>query len=96
MSYVLNFIVEILLILTYDLCSADHTINDYTFYVMWVVGIEVQITTSMSRLPVYFHSQFWTPLHNQNVQEWKGIISFNFHCEFDGRPNVVGMVKKLL
>jgi hypothetical protein len=70
--------------------------NDSPFYVMWVVGLEVQITTSQSRFPVHFHGQFWTPLHNQNIQEWKSIISFNFHCEFDGRPNAVEMVKKLL
>jgi hypothetical protein len=70
--------------------------NDSPFYVMWVVVLEVQITTSMSRLPVHFLGQFWTPLHNQNVKEWKGIISFNFHCEFDGRPKAVEVVKKLL
>jgi hypothetical protein len=23
----------------------------------------------------------------QNVQKWKSIINFNFHCEFDGRSN---------
>jgi hypothetical protein len=40
---------------------------------MWVVGLEVKITTTMSRLPVYFGGQFRTPVHNQNVQEWKGI-----------------------
>jgi hypothetical protein len=55
---------------------------------MWVVGLEVPVTTSMSK--------FWTPFHDQNVQEWKGIISFNVRCEFDGRPNAVVMVKKLL
>jgi hypothetical protein len=63
---------------------------------MRVIGLEVQITTTMSRLQVHFLGQFWIQLHKQNIQEWKGIISFNFHCEFDGRPNVVEMVKKLL
>jgi hypothetical protein len=91
-----NFVIEILLILTYDLGSADQTMNDSPFYVMWVVGLEVQITTSMSRFPVHFLGQFWTRLPEQNVQEHKGIISFNFHCEFDDRSNAVEIVKKLL
>jgi hypothetical protein len=95
MSYVLNFAVEIL-ILKYDLRLVDQTMHDSPFHVTCVTALEVQITTSMSRLPVHFHAQFWTSLRNQNVLEWKGIISFNFHCEFDGRPNAVEMVKKLL
>jgi hypothetical protein len=48
MSYVLNFIVEILLILTYDLRAVHQNIHDSPFYVMWVVELEVQITTSIS------------------------------------------------
>jgi hypothetical protein len=39
MSYVPNFIVEILL-LSYDLGSADQTMNKSTFYMMWVVGLK--------------------------------------------------------
>jgi hypothetical protein len=66
----------------YDLGSADQTINSSPFYMMWVVGLEMQITIGMSRFPVHFHAQFWISLHDQNVHEWKGIISFNFHCEF--------------
>jgi hypothetical protein len=84
------------LVLTYDLRSVDQTTNDSSFYVMWVVGLEVKITTSMSRLPVHFCGQFWTPLHNQHVREWKGIFSLNFHSEFYGRPNVVNMLEKFL
>jgi hypothetical protein len=78
MSYVLNYILDILLILTYD---TARLIKLWTalFYVMCVVGLEVQITTSMSRFLVHCSGQFWTSLHDQNVQEWKGIISFNFH-----------------
>jgi hypothetical protein len=38
MSYVFNFVVEIL-ILTYDLGMADQTMNDSPFYMMWVVGL---------------------------------------------------------
>jgi hypothetical protein len=95
-SYVLNFVVEILLILSYDLDSADKTMNNSPFYMMWVVGLEMQIMTSMSRFLVHFRGQFWTSLHDQNVKEWKGIISFNFHCECEGRPNAVEMTKKLL
>jgi hypothetical protein len=34
MSYVFNCVVEILLILAYDLCSVDQTMNDFPFYVM--------------------------------------------------------------
>jgi hypothetical protein len=70
--------------------------NDSLFYVTWVVGLEVKITTCMIRLPVHFCGQFWTQLHNRNIQEWKGIISLNFYCEFDGRPNAVKMFKKSL
>jgi hypothetical protein len=58
MSYVLNFVAEILLILTYDLGPSDQTMNDSHFRVMSVAGFEVQITTSMSRLPVHFHGEF--------------------------------------
>jgi hypothetical protein len=60
--YVLNFVVEILLILTFALRSVDPTLNDSTFYVMWVVELDAQIKTSMSRLPVQFCGQFWNPL----------------------------------
>jgi hypothetical protein len=80
MSNVFNFLAEIPPILTYDLRSGDQTMNDSPFYMMWVVGLEVQIMASMSRLPVLFRGQFWIPLHDQNFKEWKGIISFNFHC----------------
>jgi hypothetical protein len=58
LSYVFNFVVEILLILTYVLRSVGQTVNDATFYVMWVVGLEVHITTLMSRFPVQFGGQF--------------------------------------
>jgi hypothetical protein len=96
MSYVLNFVVEILLVLTYDLGLTNQTVNDLSFYVMWVVDLEVQITTSMSRFSVHFHGKFWTPLQEQNVQQQKDIINFYFHCEFDGRSNAIEMVKELL
>jgi hypothetical protein len=92
MSYVFNFVVEILLILIFALRSVDQTLNDSPFYVMWVVGLEVQITTSMSKLPVHFCGQFWTPLHNQNLKEWDGIISLIFHSEFDGEEIAVTLL----
>jgi hypothetical protein len=92
MSYILNFLGEILLILTYDLGLTDQTMID----VMWVIGLEVQIITCINRFPVIFLCQFRTFLHDQDVQEWKSIISFNFHCEFDGRSKGVEVVKKLL
>jgi hypothetical protein len=76
MSYVFNFVVENLLILTYDLRSADQTMNDPPFNAIWVVGLEVQMTSGMSRLLVHFRGLFWTSLRNQNVQERKGVISF--------------------
>jgi hypothetical protein len=60
--------------------------DDDPFRVMWVVELEVQITTCMSRFLVHFCGQF---MSDQNVLEWKGVISFNFHCEFDGRSNAV-------
>jgi hypothetical protein len=40
MSYIINFLVENLLILTYDLGSTDQTMNDSPSHVM-VVGLEV-------------------------------------------------------
>jgi hypothetical protein len=58
MSYVFNFVVEILLILTYDLRSVDQTVYDSPFYVMWVVGLEMQVTSIMRRLPVHCRVQF--------------------------------------
>jgi hypothetical protein len=66
------------------------------FYVMWVVGIEVQLTTRMSRLPVRFCGQSLTPLCKQNFQEWKRVISLNFHGEFDCRTKAFDMVKTFL
>jgi hypothetical protein len=57
MSYVFNFFVEILLTLTYGLRSADHTMNDSPFYVIYVGGFEVQITTSIVMFPVPFRDQ---------------------------------------
>jgi hypothetical protein len=70
MSYALNFIVAIPLILTYGLGLTDQTMNDSPFHLMWVVGPEVQITICM-RFPVPFCGQFRTPLHDQNIQEQK-------------------------
>jgi hypothetical protein len=63
MSYILNFLVEILLILMYDLSFTDQTMNDFPFHVMWVVGLEVQITTCMSR----FHQRTKTESSLRNV-----------------------------
>jgi hypothetical protein len=90
MSYVLNFLVEILVILTQDLGSTDQNIKYYSFHVMWVVGFEV------SRFPVHFNGQVRTSLHDQDVKGQKSIISFNFCCEFDDRSKAVEVVKKLL
>jgi hypothetical protein len=85
MSYVLNYVVEILLNLTYDLGSSDQTMKDSLFHALWVVWLQVQIMTCMSRFLIHFHGKFKTPLHDQNVQQQKVIISFNFYCEFDRR-----------
>lgn len=59
MFYVLNFVVEIFLILTYEyaLGSTDQTMNVSPFYVMWVAGLEVLITIIMSRFPLQFLGQ---------------------------------------
>jgi hypothetical protein len=46
MSYVFNFLVEILLILPYDLGYTDLTTKDSPFHMMCVVGLEVQTTAS--------------------------------------------------
>jgi hypothetical protein len=76
-NYVSNFVVEILLILKYDLRSVDETMNDSPFYVMWVVGLEVQITTSMSRFPVYISGQFRTLLHDQTSKKGRLSLASN-------------------
>jgi hypothetical protein len=39
MSYILNFLTEILLILTYVLASTDQAMNDSPFHMLWVVGL---------------------------------------------------------
>jgi hypothetical protein len=52
MFYVLNFNVEILLIVTIDLGSTGQSMNDSTVDMMWAVGLQVRITTSMRRFPV--------------------------------------------
>jgi hypothetical protein len=51
---ILNFVVEILLILTYsyELASTDQTMKNSPIHVIRLVGIEVQVTTCMSRFPV--------------------------------------------
>jgi hypothetical protein len=54
MSYVLNFLVEILLILTYDLASTDQAMNDSSFHMVWVGGLEMRIKTCTSRFLVHF------------------------------------------
>jgi hypothetical protein len=61
-----------------------YTANWCSFTEMfWILGY-VQITTWMSRLPIQFPDQFRIPLDDQDVQEWKNVISFNVRCEFDG------------
>jgi hypothetical protein len=62
---------------------------------MWAVGLEMHLTACMSRVSEHFRGQFRTPLHEQDVQERKDILSFNFDCEFEGRPNVLEVVNKL-
>jgi hypothetical protein len=69
--------------------------NDFPFHVTWVVGRQVQITTYMGRFPVHFRDQCRTPPHDQEVQELRSIISFNFHCVFHGRSNGLEVKKKL-
>jgi hypothetical protein len=39
MFFILNFLVEILLILTYDLGSTDQAMNDSPFHMMWMVRL---------------------------------------------------------
>jgi hypothetical protein len=87
MSYIFNFVVEILLILTYDLRSVDQIKNDSPFYAMWVVGLEVQRTTSMSRLPIHFRGQFWTALQNENVLEVSILLKICPHRKFQNCVN---------
>jgi hypothetical protein len=82
MSYVLSFTVEILLILTYDLCSTDQTMNDSLFHVIWVVRLEVQIMTCMSRFPVNIFNSLG-PLFMIKTSKNRGVIIFNFYCEYD-------------
>jgi hypothetical protein len=79
MSYVPNFVVEILLILTRDLGSADQTMNDSPFYVIWVAEFEAHITTSMDRFLIHFNGQFG--LFFMAKTSKKGVISFNCHCK---------------
>jgi hypothetical protein len=86
MYCVLNFLIKILLILTYDLGSIDHTMNYSPLHVMWVLGFRSTFVASLGL----------TPLHDQDVQEQKSTVSLNFHCEFYGRSNAVELVKKLL
>jgi hypothetical protein len=52
--------------------TPDQTMKDSPFYMTRVVELEMQITTNMSRFSVHFFGQFWTPLHDQTVQERKG------------------------
>jgi hypothetical protein len=41
MSYILNFLIEILPILAYDLGSSDQALGDFPFYLMGVGGLEM-------------------------------------------------------
>jgi hypothetical protein len=58
MYYALNFTVEMLLVLTYDHDSTDQTMNDSPFYMMWVSGLEMQVTTSMNSFQYTFVANF--------------------------------------
>jgi hypothetical protein len=40
MAHVLNFLVDVILILTDDLGSTDQTVNHFRFHVMWVIGLK--------------------------------------------------------
>jgi hypothetical protein len=86
MFYIFSFVVKILLVLTYDLRSVAQTMNDSPFYVMWVIGLEVQITTSTTKLPVPFCGQFWTPLHNHGLQCVVKISVFRYHVVWQKLP----------
>jgi hypothetical protein len=90
-SYVLNFLVE-----KPDpgIGSGDQAMDYSSFHMMSAVGIEVQITTRMSRFPVNFCSQFMTPLQDEVIRKWTSII--HFQCEFHDRSNTVEVVVKLL
>jgi hypothetical protein len=48
MSYVLNFPAEILLILTFDIGYTDKAVNDSSFHIMGVVGLEMQMMYFLS------------------------------------------------
>jgi hypothetical protein len=44
---------ETLLVLTHDPGCTDQTMNGSSPHMMWVAGLEVQITSSMSRFPIH-------------------------------------------
>lgn len=67
--------------------------KDSPFHVMWVLALEIQITTCMSRFPVHLRGHFRTLLLDQVSQEQKRINNFHFHSEFDVRSNAVEVMK---
>jgi hypothetical protein len=69
----------------YSFDSTSHAMNDCPCQVTWAIGLELQITTCISRFPVHFRGQFRTPLHDEGAQGRRSIINFHFHCQFDGR-----------
>jgi hypothetical protein len=67
MSYVFNFIVKILLILTYDLCSVDQTMNDSPFYRCPEIGTSSIDWVQLSR----FYLKTETESGLRNAVFWK-------------------------
>jgi hypothetical protein len=48
-----------------------------------VVGLNLYVTSCISRFSIYFRGQIRASLLNQDVQEKKIIMNFNFSREYD-------------
>lgn len=87
--HVLNFLVKILLIVTWPWLSWS---NCEQLPILHDVCGWTSSVGSVSGTPW----PFLTPLNDQDIQGQKSIIIFHFHCELGGRPKAVEVPKKLL
>jgi hypothetical protein len=82
-SCVFTFVAEILRILTSDLGSSDQTMKDFPAHVVWVVGLEEQITTCTSWFLVHCRG------HSKLAQHWAQLGKFHLKDTESNFRNVV-------
>jgi hypothetical protein len=78
-SQAADFIKQVLSFLTYGGSSTVKTLNQTSFYVRWMVRIEVEILFSVGELLVNFGGQCRLIPGHQNIQKGNWTVSLYFH-----------------